>query len=228
MKLYHGSYTKIVEVDLSKCERYKDFGQGFYVTKFRRHAEDWALKMGEKYHTEGFVTEFDFYESTFDNAKYSVLRFDGYSEEWLDFVVMNRDSSEKEKRHNFDIVEGPVADDKIQRRLIRFLQGKILRDQFLRELIHHEPTHQICFCTVKSLQTLRRIDDTPIPETEDIGELLLEALMIDRGIDEVLAADLFYTSETFEKLADASTKFYEKTWYEIYEVLKNELAQNKK
>ena len=42
MKLYHGSHTKIREVDLSKGERYRDFGQWFYVTKFRCHAESQA------------------------------------------------------------------------------------------------------------------------------------------------------------------------------------------
>ena len=32
MRVYHGSYTRIHEIDLSKCEIGKDFGQGFYVT----------------------------------------------------------------------------------------------------------------------------------------------------------------------------------------------------
>ena len=42
MKLYHGSHTKIREIDLSKGERYRDFRQGFYVTKFRCHTESQA------------------------------------------------------------------------------------------------------------------------------------------------------------------------------------------
>jgi hypothetical protein len=48
MKLYHGSYTAIDEVDLSKCETGKDFGQGFYVTKFKEQAEIWAVRKGKK------------------------------------------------------------------------------------------------------------------------------------------------------------------------------------
>jgi len=35
MKVFHGGYTKIDKIDLSKCEIGKDFGQGFYVTKIR-------------------------------------------------------------------------------------------------------------------------------------------------------------------------------------------------
>jgi hypothetical protein len=61
---------KITEVDLSKGERYRDFGQGFYVTKFRHHAEEWAMKIGKKHGNNGFVTEFDFYETYFENRHY--------------------------------------------------------------------------------------------------------------------------------------------------------------
>ena len=40
MRVYHGSYTKIDKIDLSRCVPNKDFGQGFYVTKFRHHANE--------------------------------------------------------------------------------------------------------------------------------------------------------------------------------------------
>lgn len=32
MKLYHGSNTRINVIDLAKCNRYKDFGQAFYLS----------------------------------------------------------------------------------------------------------------------------------------------------------------------------------------------------
>ena len=228
MKLYHGSYTKIKEIDLSKCERYRDFGQGFYVTKFLRHAEEWAKKIGEKHGIDGFVTEFDFYETFFDDERhYKVLRFDGYSDQWLDFVIMNRDKSYKKQRHDYDFIEGPVANDKIQHRLAQFLRGRIPRDFFLKELSHHEQTHQICFCTVKSLQTLEFVENEPVWNIEEIGEQLLEKLMIDNQIDEARAADLFYNSNTFAKLENESTDLYKKSWQEIYEILKTEELKKK-
>jgi hypothetical protein len=37
MRVYHGSYTRVDEVDLSQCSPNKDFGQGFYVTKFQNN-----------------------------------------------------------------------------------------------------------------------------------------------------------------------------------------------
>ena len=33
MIVYHGSYTEIIEIDLSQTTPNKDFGRGFYVTK---------------------------------------------------------------------------------------------------------------------------------------------------------------------------------------------------
>jgi hypothetical protein len=52
MKVYHGSYIKVDKIDLLKCKPNKDFGRGFYVTKFRNHAEEWAKTIGEKYGTD--------------------------------------------------------------------------------------------------------------------------------------------------------------------------------
>ena len=65
MKVYHGSHVKIDKIDLLKCKPNKDFGRGFYITKFRNHAEVWAKIIGEKYGTEGFVSEFKFSENDF-------------------------------------------------------------------------------------------------------------------------------------------------------------------
>jgi hypothetical protein len=41
MKVYHGSYTVIDTIDFSFCQIKRDFGKGFYVTKFREQAQVW-------------------------------------------------------------------------------------------------------------------------------------------------------------------------------------------
>ena len=226
MKLYHGSYTPVKEIDLSKGERYRDFGRGFYTTKFRLQAESWAKRIGTKHGNSGFVTEFEFKETFFDpSRKYNVLRFEGYTNEWLDFVVLNRDDKFIEQRHDYDIVEGPVADDKIQFRLRQFLNGRVSREQFLKELSYHEETHQICFCTLKSLQTIEYMSNDTIFDIEDIGEKIIEKLMLDKQIDEVLATDLFFNSTTFTDLETESTQLRKLSWQEIYEILKLELKK---
>ena len=222
MQVYHGSYIKIEKIDLSRCIPNKDFGQGFYVTKFRHHAESWAQVIGRRHKTDGIVTEFLFYNSPFTEHLCKVKHFDGYNEEWLDFVVLNRNPMSP--MHDFDIVEGPVANDKVQLRIDDFLSGDISKQDFLIELTYHEETHQICFCTLKSLLTLDSSDDTSKLEFAHMGEHILERLMIDNEIDEMQATDLFYNSSTFTQLADESTKQYQKTWQEIYEMLIIELT----
>jgi len=102
MKVYHGSYTAIEEIDFSFCRKRRDFGRGFYVTKFLSQAEYWAARKGE------------------DN----------------------------------DIVK---------------------------------------------------------------------SLIVDYGISEMNATEMYYKSNTYRNLANESSNYYKKTWIEIYEMLKKEL-----
>jgi len=226
MKVYHGSYIKIDKIDLSKSKPNKDFGKGFYVTKFRHHAEEWAKIIGEKNGTEGFVSEFEFSENDFTKSICKIKRFDAYDEDWLDFVVANRDKN-NETAHDYDIVIGPVADDKVQNTLRLYLKGKISKEKFLKMLTYHEETHQISFCTLNSLQTIDRVDDTPTYEVVMISEPIIEKLIVDFNFDEEKATNLFLGSDTYTKLSDTVTKLYERNWAEIYEFLLSELKLQK-
>ena len=226
MKVYHGSHVEITKIELAKCLPQRDFGQGFYVTKFRHHAESWAKIIGKKHHTQGVVTEFDYTESPFARHICKIKRFDAYNEEWLDFVVANRRNKKEETVHNYDIVEGPVADDKVQFRINDYLKGAVSKQQFLKELSYHEETHQICFCTKVSLQLLENTKEL-VSELAHINDPLIERFVLDSGMDDKTAADTFFSSATFSKLADASTGLYERPWQEIYELLKTELEKQK-
>ena len=224
MKVYHGSYTLIEDIDLSKSIPNKDFGKGFYVTKYRQHAESWAKVIGRKHKTEGVVTEFVFYDTEFTERLCKVKHFDAYDEEWLDFVVENRNPLGG--RHDYDIVEGPVADDKVQNRISLYLDGVITKTDFIEELKWHEKTHQICFCTLKSLLTLQQADRKQISLLSHIGEPIVEKLVADFNLDEQIATDKFFSSSTFSKLSDKETRLSEKKWDEIYEMLLRELGIN--
>ncbi|GHV65432.1 hypothetical protein FACS1894199_06090 [Bacteroidia bacterium] len=224
MKVYHGSYTVIHEIDLSKGELQRDFGQGFYVTKYRDQAEFWAIRKGNRKHTDSVVTEFEFDENGYEDAHFKVLRFNGYTNDWFDFIIQNRQSSKA--FHDYDIVEGPVADDKIQNRIQRFIEGAITREGFFSQLIHPKPSHQICFCTVNSLKLLKRNNAKITFKIEDIAEPLVEQLMLDLQIDAIQAADMFYSSATFTQLANPDTKLYEQEWQEIYQMLMNDKNRN--
>ena len=225
MKVYHGSYTEITEIDLSKCEKNKDFGQGFYVTKNRKHAEEWAERIGYRNHTLGVVTDFEFGKYLYLEKDFKILRFSDYSTEWLDFVVLNRSNKTDEPVHDYDYIEGPIADDKISRRIYDYLDGIVSKADFLNELKYHEPTHQICFCTIKSLQLISKPSRKPISAIETIIESVVIQLIEDVKLDEENAINTFYNSEIFAQLADETTNLYLKSWQEIYEILKVELKK---
>lgn len=221
MKVYHGSYTAIHEIDLTRCEPKRDFGQGFYVTKLREQAEIFAVRKGNRRRTESIITEFEFDEDVYEDNNFKMLVFSDYNSDWFDFVIKNRKS--RKITHDYDIVEGPVADDKIQMRIQSFLDGVITKEDFFNQLIHPVPSHQICFCTVNSLKVLKRTDYKIIYKVDNINELIIEQLVRDCQIDETKAADLFFSSTIFGQLANVETKFYLKDWQEIYIMLKKEL-----
>lgn len=223
MKVYHGSYAQIDSIDLSFCETGKDFGQGFYVTKLREQAEFWAKKKGSRKGNSGFVTEYDLDEFFLESSdKIKVLHFENYNEKWLEFVVLNRRNKTKQQLHDYDIVEGPVADDKVTTEVDRYIEGLISKEQFLKDLTYN-PSHQICFCTLQSLQALTEAKGKIDIAIYDIGDHVVQSLMIDFDINELEAADKYYLSNTYTQLADEATEFYKKTWQEIYELLKKEL-----
>ncbi len=225
MKVYHGSYTGIDIIDLSLCQAGKDFGQGFYVTKFREQAAFWAAKKGSRKGNQGFVTEYEFNENICRMMKLNVLHFDDYNEEWLEFVVLNRRNETERQAHDYDIVEGPVADDKVATEVDRYVEGLISKEQFLSDLTHN-PSHQICFCTMQSLQALSQSKGKIDIAVYDIGDHVIQSLMIDSDLNELEAADRYYTSNTYSRLSDESTGFYKKNWQEIYELLKQELRSS--
>ena len=222
MKVYHGSYTAIETIDFSFCQAKRDFGKGFYVTKFREQAEVWSKRKGKEHRSNAVVTEFDFSEFFFRDKDFKVLRFDDYTDEWLDFVVLNRKNNSEQQAHDYDIVEGPVADDKIATEVDKYLEGVISRKEFMGSLVHN-PSHQICFCTMQSLQALSVPKGKIDIAVYDIGDNVVRSLMSDYDINELEAVDIYYSSKTYTGLADETTEFYKKSWQEIYKLLKQEL-----
>ncbi len=154
--------------------------------------------------------------------KMKVLRFDDYNDEWLDFVVLNRRNDSDTPAHDYDIVEGPVANDKVATEVERFMEGAITREQFLKDLVY-TPSHQICFCTVQSLQALTLPKGRIDIDIYDIGWEVMRALVQDYGLSEVEATDFYHTSQTYAAVAEESTGYYKKPWREIYEMLRREL-----
>jgi hypothetical protein len=222
MKVYHGSYTRIATIDLSQSEANKDFGRGFYVTSIRKHAGRWAERMAREYNTTPVVTEFLFYETAFTDSIYKVLRFPQPSREWVEFVMMNRNPNIPKPAHNYDIVEGPIADDWVTSQIKFYEKGRISMEMLIEKLTHRENTHQICLCTTESLNAIRLLKDSASLKMEETAESVIIALT-ESGIDRMGAIHLFYSSDTFTQLSDMKSGLYAKPWQEIYEMLKKEL-----
>lgn len=141
MKLYHGSYTEVRKPEIRPSKFTKDFGEGFYCTKLKRQAKRWA---GRK--KPSVVSEFEFVRI----PGLSVLEFSSMTDKWLDFIVACR----RGLPHNYDIVIGPMANDQVYNYVEDFASGTITRTQFWALAEFKYPTHQVCFATMKSLESL--------------------------------------------------------------------------
>ena len=112
MKLYHGSNVMIEKVDFAKCHPFKDFGCGFYLTDNIAHARNMAFRRCLRTGGDECVTEYEFdFEGALQNLKMKI--FEKPSDEWAEFVMMNRNENITHPAHDYDIVIGPIADDAV-------------------------------------------------------------------------------------------------------------------
>lgn len=142
MILYHGS-REVVKTPEIRILRYsKDFYFGFYCTLIREQAKRWAVRFSGK----GIVNEYEYVQG----ISLKMLNFPEMTEEWLDFIIDCR----RGKSHDYDIVEGPMANDTIFNYIQDFIDGKISRSAFWELAKFKKPTHQISFHTARALETL--------------------------------------------------------------------------
>ena len=140
--VYHGSQQIVKQPEIRSTKYSKDFATGFYCTLLKEQAVRWATR----YPVTGYVNEFFYAE----NTSLKIKTFPEMTEEWLDFIADCRNGGE----HDFDIVEGPMANDTIFNYVQDFVDGKISRKAFWELAKFKKPTHQICFHTEKALNTL--------------------------------------------------------------------------
>lgn len=145
MILYHGSKQIVEYPEIRKAQYNKDFYFGFYCTRLPEQAKRWESRYGGK----GYLNCYEYTEN--DSLNY--LHFEEMTDEWLDFIVQCRNG----KSHNYDIVEGPMADDTIYNYIQNYIDGKISRAAFWELAKFNHPTHQISFHTLAALDTLKYV-----------------------------------------------------------------------
>ena len=143
--LYHGSFEEVAFPEIRKSRYTKDFSWGFYCTNSYKQAYRWAYKRNR-------VGVVNFYRYT-DNPKLKHLSFPKMTEEWLDFIAYCRNGGV----HDYDIVEGPMADDTIWNYVSDFLNGDISREAFWVLAAFKEPTQQISMHSLQALNCLEFI-----------------------------------------------------------------------
>ena len=117
MILYHGGSVEISSPDLLHSRKAVDFGVGFYVTPVFEQAEKWSEKRKRRTGT-AVISKYEFDECSAENLK--MMRFDSYSEMWLDFIVRCRNLKDDT---DWDIVAGGVANDKVFDTIEAFFDG---------------------------------------------------------------------------------------------------------
>ena len=158
IKLYHGSTVNIESIDLIKSRPNKDFGQGFYLSADYQQ----AWRMGEfKALTEGgtpVMNTYIFDESLMTSGELKVLTFDGYTREWAEFIFLNRNNKTTKPAHDYDIVYGPIANDRVGLQISKYDAGDITLEQLLENLKYMKGiTFQYFFGTERAISKLQKI-----------------------------------------------------------------------
>ena len=158
MKLYHGTYIDFDSIDLTKSNKGKDFGKGFYVSDNYEQAYNMAVFKSLQYKKEPIVLSYEFDESLLKNGELSFLRFDEYSQQWAEFILKNRTNDDDKNTHPYDVVYGPIANDKVGVQIRNLMEQNIDLEVFLQRLKYmHGITFQYFFGTEKAISKLVRI-----------------------------------------------------------------------
>lgn len=159
-RLYHGSNVAIGQIDLSRSKRGKDFGQGFYLNANADQALAMAIRTA-RFLNEGQPTLscFEYNEDEAERLGVKIKVFPDYSEEWAEFIVMNRKNDSDVPAHSYDIVIGPIADDTVGVQIRRYIMGYMSASALVEELrFRGDHAIQYFFGTPKALELLKHID----------------------------------------------------------------------
>jgi hypothetical protein len=155
---------EVVAPDLERGRVKSDFGRGFYVTTLQDQAEKWAKRQTNRAKRKKIVEAkpiVSIYEFNIDNL--NIFTYDGYTEEWLDFVVKNR--SGNFEPHKYDAIHGNIADDDVVTVVNDYM--RLLRKErittkakafYLEQLEYSEPNNQYCVATKKGIDSMQFIE----------------------------------------------------------------------
>ena len=154
MILYHGSTEIVDKPEIRIPSRTLDYGSGFYTTTSFKQAEDWVKRKLNSNTPVGYVNIYELDNNLIKTLK--ALLFESPTEEWVDFVMNNR--TNKDFNHDFDIVYGPVANDKVYAAFALYEGGIIDKQNLISELKAYKLVDQYLFHTDKALKAIKFIE----------------------------------------------------------------------
>lgn len=138
MQLFHTSTREIQHPDISFSREYLDFGKGFYLTSIKSQAIDYGARFKLR-GKQSILNEYNIEDNVV--FEYRTKIFSRYDEEWLDFITSCRQEMDVS---DWDVVIGPIADDKVFRTIDLYLSGDMGKEEALRRLDPLKPNHQLC------------------------------------------------------------------------------------
>ena len=155
LKLYHGSNVEVRKPSLLKSRKNTDFGRGFYTTTQKEQAEHWtSIKMDRAKKGRRVVSVFEVDETILSNLEFKIREFRGPDEACLNFVVNSRKGIE----HDYDLVFGPVANDKVFTVVNLYESGIINATTAIAELKAYNTYDQLSFHTERVIKELRFVE----------------------------------------------------------------------
>lgn len=158
MRLYHGTTSDFGEIDLTKSKPCKDFGRGFYLSVEVEQAKDFAQTRALLLGGSPVITSYESDERLLTSNELKVKTFEDYTEEWANFILANRNNTSNTPIHDYDIVIGPIANDRVGLRLVRFSNHDIDMSTLIRKLKFMKGvTIQYYFGTERAIKHLKRL-----------------------------------------------------------------------
>ena len=158
MRLYHGGSVAVPHPQPVSPERNRplDFGSGFYTTTSLEQARRWiGIRRGQDASFgKGVISEFEVDDVALAGSGLKIKRFSPSDlDPWFDFVMANRHV--RGFVHDYDVVIGPVANDKVFTTLTLYETGVLDKIQAILQLKTYVLWDQYLFHTEASLQYLR-------------------------------------------------------------------------
>ena len=161
MKLYYGSNVEVRKPSLKKSRKKTDFGRGFYTTTQKEQAEHWtSIKIDRAKKGRRIVSVFEVDDSLLTNPELKIREFNGPDEAWLNFVVDSRKGIE----HDYDLVFGPVANDKVFTVVNLYESGVLDAPAAIAELKAYKTYNQLFFHTSRVISALRFVESYEVKE----------------------------------------------------------------